>query len=79
MTDVATGLVAVLPLVCVAAAVVVLVVQPSHAWRDAAEHGRAFWLAWIGVCVAVGLAPLVDGFGWPGVAWLVLWCMLATL
>jgi len=54
-----------------------IVVQPGRAWRDAAEHRRAFWLTWLVVAVGIGVAGAVHlGPGWPGTAWLGAWVAL---
>jgi hypothetical protein len=48
-----------------------LAVQPRRAWRDAAEHSRAFWLAWLVLAVGAGVAGALRlGPGWPATAWL---------
>jgi hypothetical protein len=48
-----------------------LAVQPRRAWRDAAEHSRAFWLAWLVLAVGAGVAGTLRlGPGWPATAWL---------
>jgi hypothetical protein len=54
-----------------------IVVQPGRAWRQAAEHGRAFWLVWDVAAVGIGVAGAVHlGPGWPGTACLGAWVAL---
>jgi hypothetical protein len=49
----------------------VLLAQPSRAWQDAAEHRRAFWIAWALAAGAVAAAgPPLLGPGVAGAAWL---------
>lgn len=61
------------------AAVAVLIPRRS-AWRGAAEHSRAFWLAWIIGGTGLGFAgPATFGLGWVPLAWFVFWTALGTL
>jgi hypothetical protein len=73
------------PIVAGAAAAValatqaVLWAQPRRAWRDAAEHRRAFWFAWDLAATAVGVGGLVvPGVGWAGVGWVTFWCLVGS-
>jgi len=57
-----------------AGATLVVVAQPGAAWRDAAEHARAFWLGWALLAAGLGAAGLLRaGVSWAGVAWLAVW------
>ena len=57
-----------------------LAAQPGRAWREAAEHSRAFWLGWLILAVGVGVAGVLRaGLGWPGTAWLAGWVALGGL
>jgi hypothetical protein len=59
---------------------VIVVAQPSRAWRAAAEHSRLFWLAWIVLSLAVGAAPAAaTELDWATAAWLAVCCALGTL
>src|SRR4029077_14149651 len=62
----------------VGCAVFVVFAQPRPVWRDAAEHSRWFWLAWVTVSVVVGLVPAVSGVfaAWGAIVWLTFCCAL---
>jgi hypothetical protein len=63
----------------VAAAVAALVLQPRRAWRDAAEHSRAFWLLWAIGWAALGVgAAVLAGPGWVGAAVLAAACLIGA-
>src|SRR6202011_4148434 len=48
--------------------------EPRRARRDAAEHARAFWVAWALGGAGLGLAgPLTAGVSWGGAGWLAFW------
>lgn len=68
-----------LSLLVATAALAVVLVQPRQAWRDAAEHTRAFWVSWALVGVGVGLAgPVMAGVGWAGASWLAGWVAVGS-
>ena len=63
-----------------AGATLVLAGQPGAAWRDAAEHARAFWLGWALLGAGLGAAgPLWAGLSWSSVAWLAVWVAVGFL
>lgn len=72
-----------LSLVAVAGALglaLLVVAQPRRAWREAAEHSKQLWGAWVLGLVAVGLAvPAGNGVGWPTTVWVLACCALAVL
>ena len=52
----------------------------GRSWRSAAEHSRAFWLAWILAFAGLGFAgPATAGLGWVSMAWLAWWSAVAAL
>ncbi len=62
------------------AALLVVLAQPVRAWRDAAEHRRAFWVGWDLAATAVGAVGLVvAGLGWAGAGWITFWCVVGSL
>jgi len=62
-----------------AGATLVVVAQPGAAWRDAAEHARAFWLGWALLAAGLGAAGLLRaGITWASVAWLAAWVALGS-
>jgi hypothetical protein len=75
------GVLSAVALLVAAAALATLLVQPRRAWRDAAEHSRAFWVAWLLVGTGVGLAgPAAVGVSsWGGAAWLGFWAAVGSV
>ena len=62
-----------------AGATLVVAAQPGAAWRDAAEHTRAFWLGWALLAAGLGAAGLLrTGITWASVAWLAAWVALGS-
>jgi hypothetical protein len=61
--------------------VFVIFSQARPVWRDSAEHSRGFWLAWVAISVAVGVAPVTTGvMSDVGAAvWLTACCAFAAL
>ncbi len=61
-------------------AAVAVLAPRSSAWRGAAEHSRAFWLAWIIGCSGLGFAgPATFGLGWVPLVWFVVWTAVGTV
>jgi hypothetical protein len=75
------GLLSAVALLVAAATLGTLLAQPGPAWRDAAEHSRAFWVAWLLVGTGIGLAGLVavGVSSWGGAAWLAFWAAVGSV
>jgi len=57
-----------------------IVVLPTAAWRDAAEHSKQFWGSCVlGFVTAGVVAPAAAGIGWATGAWLLACCAFAVL
>jgi hypothetical protein len=74
------AILAVAAVVAAAGGLVVVLAQPSRAWRDAAEHERRFWVGWDLAAVGLGAGGIVVlSLGWAGAAWITFWCVVGGL
>jgi hypothetical protein len=79
-TVVSTSTALLAPFVVAGLAAVAVLAPRRAAWRGAAEHARAFWLAWIIGGTSLGFAgPATFGLGWVPLAWFAFWTAVGAL